>query len=254
MNQVVRLWRSFFAGAPKAGESGRLPPVPLGWRGGRGPGIYMPEHASPPEPPQVTVRPVTITPTPGAVASASPVPFARPAAPAPSAQSISRATAPSRATEHDLSAMRRAIELARQALAVGEVPVGAVVYDTATGKIIGEGSNRREIDKDPTAHAELIAIREAAHTIGDWRLNRCTLVITLEPCAMCAGLIVNARVGRLVYGARDPKAGAAESLYHLTSDPRLNHRVEPISEVMQGECAKLLSDFFQMLRKKGKAE
>jgi tRNA(Arg) A34 adenosine deaminase TadA len=156
-----------------------------------------------------------------------------------------------RATPLDETMMRRALELAREAAALGEVPVGAIVYETASARVLGEGYNRREIDHDPAAHAELIAIRAAARTLGDWRLNSCTLVVTLEPCAMCAGLIVNARVGRLVYGARDPKAGASESLYRLTSDPRLNHRVDgegPIAGVMEDECAAILKDFFRGLR------
>src|SRR5262249_5882824 len=123
---------------------------------------------------------------------------------------------------HDEPMMRVALDLAGQAAAIGEVPVGAVVYETATGRILGQGFNRREVDHDPTAHAELIAIRAAAAAQGDWRLNSCSLVVTLEPCAMCAGLIVNARLGRLVYGARDPKAGASDSLYQLTRDSRLN--------------------------------
>ncbi len=150
---------------------------------------------------------------------------------------------------HDEGMMRRALDLARQAGAIGEVPVGAVVYETETGRVLGEGSNRREVDHDPTAHAELIAIRNAAAAIGDWRLSRCTLVVTLEPCPMCAGLIVNARVGRLVYGCRDPKAGATDSLFQLTMDPRLNHRVEPVGGLMELECSGLLKDFFRSLRR-----
>ena len=148
----------------------------------------------------------------------------------------------------DSAAMRCAIDLAKRAASIGEVPVGAVVYETATGRTLGEGFNRREIDRDPAAHAELIAMREAAFTLGDWRLNDCTLVVTLEPCAMCAGLIVNARVGRLVYGARDPKAGACESLMELTRDDRLNHRVVPIAGVMEEACSELLRSFFKSLR------
>jgi len=155
-----------------------------------------------------------------------------------------------RATVVDAEMMERALILAAQAAAIGEVPVGAVVYETATGRVVGEGFNRREVDHDPAAHAELIAIRAAAGTLGDWRLNACTLVVTLEPCVMCAGLIVNARVGRLVYGARDPKAGASESLYRLTSDPRLNHRVEPIAGVLEERCAAALKAFFRALREK----
>jgi tRNA(adenine34) deaminase len=146
--------------------------------------------------------------------------------------------------------MRRALDLARQAAAIGEVPIGAVVYETSTGRILGEGFNRREIDHDPAAHAELFAIRNAAKALGDWRLNSCTLVVTLEPCTMCAGLIVNARLGRLVYGATDSKAGATQSLYQLTRDARLNHRVEPIAGVLEVECSSILRDFFRQLRAK----
>lgn len=145
--------------------------------------------------------------------------------------------------------MRRALELARQAAAIKEVPVGAVVYETATGKVLGEAFNRREIDHDPAAHAELMAIRAAAAAIGDWRLPHCTLVVTLEPCPMCAGLIVNARLGRLVYGCRDPKAGATDSLFHLTTDDRLNHRVAPVGGVLADECSALLKEFFRSLRR-----
>jgi tRNA(Arg) A34 adenosine deaminase TadA len=145
--------------------------------------------------------------------------------------------------------MRRALELAGAAAAIGEIPVGAVVYVTATGEVVGEGHNRREVDHDPSAHAEHIAIVQACCARGDWRLNDCTLVVTLEPCAMCAGLIVNARVGRLVFGASDPKAGAAGSLMRLTEDPRLNHRVTPIAGVMADECGEVLREFFRQLRK-----
>jgi tRNA(adenine34) deaminase len=147
--------------------------------------------------------------------------------------------------------MRRALELAKEAAAIGEVPVGAVVYentDEGAGRILGTGYNRREIDHDPAAHAELIAIRAAAQALGDWRLNHCTLVVTLEPCPMCAGLIVNARLGRLVYGAADPKAGAVDTLHRLTVDPRFNHRVQPISGVLAEDCAAILRTFFRTLR------
>jgi tRNA(adenine34) deaminase len=157
-------------------------------------------------------------------------------------------TASMAATDLDLAMMRRALDLAREAAAIGEVPVGAVVYETASGRVLGEGFNRREIDHDPAAHAELIAIRRAAESLGDWRLNACTLVVTLEPCILCAGLIVNARIGRLVYGAADPKAGAAESLYQLTNDARLNHRVAPIRGVLAEESAGMLKAFFKDLR------
>lgn len=144
--------------------------------------------------------------------------------------------------------MRRALELAREAAADGEAPVGAVVYETATGAILGEGRNTRERADDPAGHAEIHAIQSAARAAGDWRLNHCTLVVTLEPCAMCAGLIVNARLGRLVYGADDPKAGAAGSLYRLTEDERLNHRVAPIRGVLADECAEVLRSFFRARR------
>ncbi|MCH8271531.1 MAG: nucleoside deaminase [Planctomycetes bacterium] len=146
--------------------------------------------------------------------------------------------------------MRRALDLAKEAAAMGEAPVGAVVYETASGLVMGEGSNRREIDNDPAAHAEHIAIRAAARKNGDWRLNHCTVVVTLEPCPMCAGLIVNARVGRLVYGATDPKAGAVQTLYQITTDERLNHRVEVVAGVMADECAHVLSAFFRDLRRR----
>src|SRR5437762_2917218 len=138
-----------------------------------------------------------------------------PDAPGSNASSLPLSFPPS-LLHHDGSMMLRAIALARHAATLGEVPVGAVVYETATGRVLGEGFNRREADHDPAAHAELIAIRAAAAALGDWRLNHCTLAVTLEPCAMCAGLIVNARLGRLLYGASDPKAGAAGSLYRLT--------------------------------------
>lgn len=150
--------------------------------------------------------------------------------------------------ERDIEMMRRALDLAHTAGAMGEVPVGAVVYETDTGRIVGEGHNRREVDHDPAAHAEHIAIVQACRLRGDWRLSDCTLVVTLEPCPMCAGLIVNARVGRVVYGAADPKAGGVDTLYTLTRDPRLNHRVEPIAGVLADESAALLRDFFRRLR------
>lgn len=147
-------------------------------------------------------------------------------------------------TQTDLDMMRHALELARAAAHVGEVPVGAVVYHTATGKHISEAHNTRESTRDPIGHAEFIAIRHAAALIGDWRLNEYTVVVTLEPCLMCAGLLINARVGRLVYGALDPRAGAIASLYHVTGDTRLNHRVESIGGVCAEEAADLLRRFF----------
>jgi tRNA(adenine34) deaminase len=156
--------------------------------------------------------------------------------------------APEPVSETDLAMMRRALDLARRAAAQDEVPVGAVVYETATGRILGEAHNRRHLDKDPTAHAELLAIRAAAAAVGDWRLNHCTLAVTLEPCPMCAGLIVNARLGRVLYGCADPKAGAMGSLMRLTEDERLNHRVAPIAGVLGDEAAALLREFFQRRR------
>jgi tRNA(adenine34) deaminase len=151
-------------------------------------------------------------------------------------------------TPTDIAMMERALDLAREAAARGEVPVGAVVYETATGAVLAEAANARECDSDPAAHAELIAIRGACEARHDWRLNDCTLVVTLEPCAMCAGLIVGARVGRVVYGADDPKAGAVRSLYRLLEDPRLNHRVRPIRGVRAAESAALLREFFRARR------
>lgn len=148
----------------------------------------------------------------------------------------------------DEPAMRRALALAELAARAGDVPVGAVVYDTATGATLGEGFNTRHALNDPCGHAEVIAIRAAAATLGDWRLNGCSLVVTLEPCPMCAGAIVNARLGRLVFGAADPKAGACGSLLRLTEDPRLNHRVAPASGLLAQECGELLRGFFRLRR------
>lgn len=166
-------------------------------------------------------------------------------------EDVSRPLGAAHATAVDAAMMRRALELAQQAGAMGEIPVGAVVYRTADGQVLGEGHNLRHTQKDPTLHAEVIAIRAAAERIGDWRLNDCTLVVTLEPCAMCAGLVVNARVGRVVYGCADPKAGACGSLMSITTDPRLNHRVRPIAGVMEEECAGVLRAFFRERRERG---
>jgi len=155
---------------------------------------------------------------------------------------------PDSATDLDLAMMRRALELAHDAARMGEVPVGAVIYDLVSGRVVAEGANRREIDRLPDAHAEHIAMVEAARQIDDWRLSNLGLAVTLEPCPMCAGLCVNARIDRLVYGAKDPKAGAAGSLMHLTTDPRLNHRVTPIAGVLADESAALLKQFFRSVR------
>lgn len=143
--------------------------------------------------------------------------------------------------------MRAALDAAQQAPDTGDVPVGAVVVD-ARGTVIGTGRNEREARQDPTAHAELLALREAARRRGDWRLAETTLVVTLEPCVMCAGAIVAARVARLVFGAWDEKAGAAGSVYDVVRDRRLNHWVEVIGGVEQDACASLLDTFFTRLR------
>ena len=124
-----------------------------------------------------------------------------------------------------------------------EVPVGAVVLDAAGG-VVGAGRNRQHADSDPTAHAEIVAMRQAAAARGTWRLDSCTVVVTLEPCTMCAGAMTAARVGRLVYGATDPRAGAAGSLWDVLRDRRLPHRVEVIGGVLEDECAALLREFF----------
>lgn len=146
--------------------------------------------------------------------------------------------------------MRRALQQAAQALAEDEVPIGAVIVQDE--RVIGEAHNQREQLRDPTAHAEMVAITRAAAAVGDWRLERCTLYVTLEPCAMCAGAIVLARIPVVVYGATDPKAGAVESMYRLLSDSRLNHRAELIGGVLAEECGQLLSRFFQDKRRLGK--
>jgi len=145
--------------------------------------------------------------------------------------------------------MHRALELARAAGAVDDVPVGAVVLGP-DGTVIGAAGNAREADDDPTAHAEIMAIRQASRAIGGWRLHGCTLVVTLEPCAMCAGALVLARVDRLVFGALDPKAGAVGSLYDIPSDPRLNHRPDVIGGVLAEECSALLRAFFAGRRRR----
>lgn len=126
----------------------------------------------------------------------------------------------------------------------GDVPIGAVVLD-AEGTVIGRGHNRREADADPTAHAEVLALREAAARRGEWRLEGCTLVVTLEPCAMCAGAVVLSRISTVVFGAWDPKAGACGSVFDIVRDPRLNHWVEVTGGVREEECAALLRDFFR---------
>ena len=142
--------------------------------------------------------------------------------------------------------MRAAIGEAELAKVDGEVPVGAVIIHR--GRIIGRGRNARESSQDPTAHAEMIALREAAKALGSWRLIDTTLYVTLEPCPMCAGALVNARVARVVWGCNDPKAGATETLYTIGSDPRLNHRFECVPGVLSDECSALLTSFFAAIR------
>lgn len=143
--------------------------------------------------------------------------------------------------------MRLALAEAELAPSTGDVPVGAVVVD-ADGAVLGRGHNRREADADPTAHAEVLALRAAAAAAGTWRLEGCTLVVTMEPCSMCAGALVLARVDRLVYGAPDPKAGAVGSLWDLVRDRRLNHRPEVLAGVLEDECGALVRDFFAAQR------
>jgi tRNA(adenine34) deaminase len=147
----------------------------------------------------------------------------------------------------DASFMRAALDEASLAAAMGEVPVGAVIVDAA-GREIGRGRNEKETRGDPTAHAEIIAIGRAAAAIGGWRLDGATAFVTLEPCAMCAGALVHARVGRVVYGCADPKAGAVDTMFGIGRDARLNHRFEVTAGVLAEECAARLQQFFGKLR------
>ena len=146
--------------------------------------------------------------------------------------------------------MRAALQLARQAFDEGEVPIGAVIVHE--GRIIGEGYNQRESLKDPTAHAEMIAITQAAQSLESWRLLDCTIYVTHEPCPMCAGAIVLARIPTVIYGTTDPKAGACHSLFQITDDARLNHRAAVLGGVLQPECKALLQEFFAQQRALGK--
>ena len=143
--------------------------------------------------------------------------------------------------------MAAALTEAAAATGHGDVPVGAVVVDAA-GTVLAARHNERELSADPTAHAELLALRDAARAVGSWRLDGCTLYVTIEPCPMCAGAATNARIGRLVFGAADPKAGAAGSLYNLGADPRLNHEYDVVAGVGGSEAAGLLHDFFASRR------
>lgn len=154
--------------------------------------------------------------------------------------------------EDDALYMALALEQARRAAAEGEVPIGAVIV--CDGAVVAHGRNARENAADPTAHAEMIAIREAAARLDRWRLSGCTLYVTLEPCPMCAGAVVNSRIDRLVYGAADPKAGAVGTLYDLSTDLRLNHRFDVTSGVLEEECSQVLKEFFQALRERRRTE
>jgi tRNA(adenine34) deaminase len=142
--------------------------------------------------------------------------------------------------------MHEALRAAQRALELGEVPVGAVVVHE--GKIVGSGFNRNISDSDPTAHAEVIALREAGRALDNHRLNECDLFATIEPCAMCAGAMVHARIRRLFYGADDPKAGAVHSIMHVLNHPGLNHKIEICSGVLAGRCAEILQEFFRSKR------
>jgi tRNA(adenine34) deaminase len=149
-------------------------------------------------------------------------------------------------TDDHRAYMRLALEQAVQSAAIGEVPIGAVLVHERT--VVARSHNHRETWQDPTAHAEMIVIREAAKTLGRWRLVDTTLLVTLEPCAMCLGAIILARIPRLVFGAREPKAGACGSVLDFASDPRLNHRVEVIGGILEEESQRMLTEFFKQLR------
>ncbi len=155
-------------------------------------------------------------------------------------------TGDTKEAENDISFMRLALDEAALAFSEGEVPVGAVIV--AGDKVLVRSHNSREHLNDPTAHAEVIALREGARLTGSWRLGDATLYVTKEPCVMCAGTMINARLGRLVYGCSDSKGGAVDSLYSILTDERLNHRVEVVSGVLEDECAEILKRFFQERR------
>jgi tRNA(adenine34) deaminase len=148
---------------------------------------------------------------------------------------------------NDSTWMELALEQARRAVELGEVPIGALVT-TKEGEVVGRGHNRNLLDKDPTAHAEIVALREAAARVGNHRLAGCTVFVTIEPCAMCAGAMVHARVARLVFGASDPKAGAAGSVLQVINHPQLNHRMEVVSGVLADRCSEILQSFFRLKR------
>lgn len=156
-------------------------------------------------------------------------------------------TAPRSLESMDETFMEEALAEARRAAAEGEVPIGAVVI--FAGRVVGRGRNARERLNDPTAHAEMLALQEAARALGRWRLTGATIYVTLEPCPMCAGALVNARVDRLVYAVADPKAGAAGTLFDIPRDTRLNHRLQVVAGVLAEKCSALLTDFFRERRK-----
>ena len=149
-------------------------------------------------------------------------------------------------SERDERMMQLALTWAQKAAMLHEVPVGAVVY--RGDEVLGCAHNRRELDSDPTGHAEILAMRQAAQTLGTWRLDECGLAVTLEPCPMCAGAMVNARLGEVVYGTTDPKMGCVDTLYHLCTEPRFNHRLTVRSGIQADACGQLLRDFFQARR------
>jgi tRNA(adenine34) deaminase len=155
--------------------------------------------------------------------------------------------------QRDRIYMKKALELARIAAEQGEVPVGAVVVKKSSGEIIGRGFNRREYGRSPLTHAEIIAIDEASRRLGGWRLIDCELFVTLEPCPMCAGAMINSRIERVVFGAFDPKAGSCGSVVNLFELP-YNHKPELVGGVLEAECAGILSEFFRELRQRKKAE
>jgi len=150
------------------------------------------------------------------------------------------------AEDLDIQMMRLALHEAHLAAELGEVPVGAVVY--RGDEVLAKGHNLRESLADPTAHAEIIALKQAATTLGTWRLDSCTIAVTLEPCPMCAGALINSRIARLVYGATDPKMGCVDTLYQLCTDTRFNHRLEVVGNVLREECVQVLQTFFQARR------
>ncbi len=155
-------------------------------------------------------------------------------------------------TREDERYMREAVRQARKAYALGEVPIGCVIVHD--GKIIGRGYNRRNTDKNTLAHAEMTAIKRASRVIGDWRLEECTLYVTLEPCQMCAGAIVQARIPKVVMACMNPKAGCAGSILNILDMPEFNHQVETVRGVLEEECAAMLKNFFRELRVRNKQE